>query len=135
MAAIRPSPGGRSAQRSVLAIATTLGLRRSQLYAYASTALAGLAVILFWTAPATQPWVSSLYLAGVELTFVAAVSMAGLWLWAEIRSQKTTGDSFDPRPWLPRRACLIAATVPLHLLVRLTLAVDGLTTLARPKSA
>ena len=55
------SLGGRRLPRSPIAAALGLA-RRSQPYAFASTVLAGLSVILFWNSPAT-----------------AAVDMSGLW--------------------------------------------------------
>jgi hypothetical protein len=120
------------------AFATLLGVsQRSQPYAYASTAFAGLAVPLFWTAPATWPWISLLwkpadlaYRVGIEFIFIAVVCMAGFWLRVEVRSQRSYGSSFDVRPWIPRIHAIIAAAVLPQLLLRLVLALSGVTALS-----
>ncbi len=110
------------------AIATALGLaRRSQPYAFASTGLAGLAVVLFWNAPAAAPWIQTLFgtggfggAAGAEVLILAAVAMAGFWLWREIRSQQRDSQSLDVRRWMPRvHAAVCSGLVPLYFLVRL----------------
>lgn len=112
------------------AIATSLGLaRRSQPYAYTSTALAGLVVILFWLAPAAWTWISLLSvdsdlvrLAGVEFCLVAVVSTACFWLWVEVAAQRTSDHSFDAAGWMPRIHALVAGLTPLHFFLRMVIA-------------
>src|SRR5262245_51103471 len=113
------------------AIATTLGVaRRSQPYAFASTALAGLAVVLLWIAPAAWPWLPLLAqgsdlvrLAGVQCTVIAVVCMSAFWLWREIASQRHDARSLDARPFMPRvHAFAVISLVPLHFLLRLVFA-------------
>ncbi|HZN35775.1 MAG TPA: hypothetical protein VFB80_18225, partial [Pirellulaceae bacterium] len=109
------------------AIATTLGLaRRSQPYAFAATALAGLAVLLFWSTRIAGRWVSVVmddfyWFVAWETFFIALVAAAGFWLWREIDSQLRRGESLDARRFMPRvHAGVICGLVPLLFLWRLT---------------
>jgi hypothetical protein len=109
-------------------IATVLGLAcRSQLYAYASTFLAGLAISLFWFAPAGDTWQFVLFgnmPAFPEGLTLALTAAAGLWLSREIAAQRLQDQSFDARFTGPRVHILaLAGMLPLYFLLRLGYAV------------
>ncbi|HEX5105514.1 MAG TPA: hypothetical protein VFV87_16965, partial [Pirellulaceae bacterium] len=110
------------------AIATALGLAcRSQLYAYASTLLAGLAVILYWLAPVTGPWHVAAFgnmPAVAEALVLALVAAASLWLWREIATQRRQNQSLDT--WFlgpPVHVAAVMAILPSYFLLRLIYAV------------
>jgi hypothetical protein len=113
---------------SACAIATSLGLaRRSQIYAYCSTALAGLAVVLLWLAPKAQPWIDAIFtellpthLAGWEVFVLVLTAAAGFWLWREIAHQRRRSQSLDARMYLPRvHAAVLLCFVPTYFVYRL----------------
>ena len=109
-------------------IVSALGLAcRSQPYAYGSTLLAGLAVVLYWFTPIGRQWN---YLAFgnqpafFEVLVLALTAAGGLWLWREIASQRRRDESFDPSFRGPRaHAFTIVGIVPLYFLLRLAYAI------------
>jgi hypothetical protein len=110
------------------AIITAVGLAcRSQFYAYASTSLAGLAVFLYWIAPATRPWHTFAFgnmPALPEALALALTAAAGLWLACEIIAQRRRNQSFDTWYTGPRvHIMAVGSILPLYFLLRLTFAV------------
>ena len=117
-----------AAAASSFLIATALGLAcRSQLYAYASTLLAGIAATLYWFAPDTGAWHLALFgntPAYAELLTLSLSASAGLWLGREIAAQRRQDQSLDPRFSGPRVHMLtVAAILPLYFLLRLGYAI------------
>jgi hypothetical protein len=114
------------------AIYVALGLvRRRQPYAYLSSALASLAVALFWIAPSTDPYITAVFekvpytwFAGFELLVLAPIGIAGLWLSRETAFQQRLNLSFDTRSLLPGvHATTAVLVVPLYFLYRLLFAI------------
>jgi hypothetical protein len=109
-------------------ITAALGLaRRSQPYAFASTTLAVLAVMLLWTSRSAWLW-SSLraifggfyWVVGWEVLVLVLAAAAGFWLVWEITSQRRRGTSLDVRRSMPRvHAAVACGLVPLCFLIRL----------------
>jgi hypothetical protein len=107
---------------------TALGLaHRSQPYAYASTLLAGLAVVLYWFTPTSFRWNEFAFgnqPAFLEALVLALAAAAGLWLWCEIASQRGRDQSFDASFHGPRvHAFTLVGILPLYFLLRLAYAI------------
>src|SRR5262249_42527440 len=110
------------------AVMTALGLaRRSQPYAFISTLLAGLAVLVVWTAPTARPSIARLFgsadaalVACLECLVLALTVAGAFWLGREIASQVQANESFDPRPAMPRvHAAIAVLGLPSYCLYRL----------------
>lgn len=117
-----------SACAGAMVMISALGVtQRSQPYAYVSTLLAGLCVILFWAAPKTLPWITFAFGRSGGMLEVLALSLliaAAFWLSQEVSSQRDRGQSLDPRYLMPRAHSLVVLglMVPyllLHLLYAL----------------
>jgi hypothetical protein len=114
-----------------LAILSALVLaRRSQPYAYASVALAGLAAVLLLVAPRVATQLPMLLgrppLAVIDLVALAVLVAAGGWLAAEIFFQRRRSESLDarfPGPRVHAMAILawLAVLVPWQLFLLLPL--------------
>jgi hypothetical protein len=114
-----------------LAILSALGLaRRSQVYAYATVVLAGLAVVLLFVAPRVATQLPILLgrppLAAIDLVALAMLVAAGGWLAAEIVYQRRKNESLDTRFPGPRVHAVaiiawIAALVPWQVFLLLPL--------------
>jgi hypothetical protein len=110
------------------AIITPLGLAcRSQPYAYASTLLAGLAVVLYWFTQSGSQWNDFAFgnqPAFLEALVLALAIVAGLWLGREITSQRRRDQSFDASFRGPRvHAFTLVGILPLYFLLRLAYAI------------
>jgi hypothetical protein len=114
-----------------LVILAALGLaRRSQPYAYASVALAGLAAVLLLVAPRVATQLPMLLgrppFAAIDLVALAVLVAAGGWLAAEIFFQRRRNESLDarfPGPRVHAVAILawLAVLVPWQLFLLLPL--------------